>query len=89
MVRVVGSGKVKALNASAGLVMDALDGGTAGDAIAALRRANPGIERGRAEVDGLTAVGALVEAGIAVPALAPRDDMAMAGDEGSLSGLPD
>ena len=89
MVRVVGSGKVKALNASAGLVMDALDGGTAGDAIAALRRANPGIERDRFEVDGLRAVGALVEAGIAVPALAPRDDMAMAGDEGSLSGLPD
>jgi hypothetical protein len=89
MVRVVGSGKVKALNASAGLVMDALDGGTAGEAIAALRGANPGIEHGRAEVDGLTAVGALVEAGIAVPALAPRDDMAMASDEGSLSGLPD
>jgi hypothetical protein len=80
---------VKALNASAGLVMDALDGGTAGDAIGSLLRANPEIGRDRAEVDGLDAVGTLIEAGIAVSALAPRDDMALAADEGSLSGLPD
>jgi MoaA/NifB/PqqE/SkfB family radical SAM enzyme len=89
LVRVIASGEVRALNASAGQVMDALDGGSAEDATTALLRANPGLDRARAEVDALTAVGALVEAGIAVPSLAPRDDLARAADEGSLSGLPD
>jgi hypothetical protein len=89
LVRVIASGEVRALNASAGRVMDALDGGSAEDATTRLLRANPGIDRARAEVDALTAVGALVEAGIAVPSLAPRDDLARAADEGSLSGLPD
>jgi hypothetical protein len=89
LVRVIASGEVRALNASAGRVMDALDRGSAEDATTALLRANPGIDRARAEVDALTAVGALVEAGIAVPSLAPRDDLARAADEGSLSGLPD
>ena len=63
MVRVVGSGKVKALNASAGLVMDALDGGTAGDAIAALSHVNPGIERERAANDAAAFVQALLDLG--------------------------
>ncbi len=89
MVRVIASGQVRALNSSAGQVMDALDGGSAEDAIRALLRANPGIDRGQAERDAVTSIGALVEAGIAVPALAPRDDLARAADEGSLSGLPD
>jgi uncharacterized Fe-S cluster-containing radical SAM superfamily protein len=89
LVRVTASGEVRALNASAGQVMDALDGGSAGDAVAALRRANPGIDPTRAQRDALTAVGALVEAGIAVPALAPHDELARAAGEGTLSGLPD
>ena len=89
LVRVVASGQVKGLNRTAGTVMDALDGGTAGDAIGALSAGNPGIAPDRIERDALDAVSGLVEAGIAVPALAVRDDLAAAADEGSLSGLPD
>lgn len=89
LVRVIASGEVRALNASAGRVMDALDDGSAEDAASALLAASPGIDRSRAERDALAAAGALVEAGIVVPALAPRDDLASAADEGSLSGLPD
>ena len=89
MVRVTSTGEARALNASAGHVMDALDGGAPADAAAALLRVNLGIDRDRAERDALTATGALVEAGIAVPALAPRDDLARAASDGSLSGLPD
>jgi MoaA/NifB/PqqE/SkfB family radical SAM enzyme len=89
LVRVIASGEVRALNASAGQVMDALDDGSAGDAVSALLSANPGIDPLRAERDALMAVGALIEAGIAVPALAPRDDLARAAEDGSLSGLPD
>ena len=89
LVRVVASGQVKGLNRTAGTVMDALDGGTAGDAIDALSAGNPGVARDRIERDALDATSGLVEAGIAVPALAVRDDLAAAADEGSLSGLPD
>jgi MoaA/NifB/PqqE/SkfB family radical SAM enzyme len=89
LVRVIASGDVRALNSSAGQIMDALDGGCTEDAISALLRANPGISPAQAERDAFTAVGALVEAGIAVPALAPRDDIAKAAEDGSLSGLPD
>jgi hypothetical protein len=89
LVRVVASGQVKRLNRTAGAVMDALDGGTAEDAIAALIAGNSGIARDRIERDALDAVSDLIEAGIAVPALAARDDLAATADEGSLSGLPD
>jgi MoaA/NifB/PqqE/SkfB family radical SAM enzyme len=89
LVRVIASGQVKRLNRTAGIVMDALDGGTAQDAIRALGAANPGIARDRIERDALDATSGLVEAGIAVPALAVRDDLAATADEGSLSGLPD
>ena len=89
LVRVVASGQVKKLNRTAGTVMDALDGGTAGDAIGALSAGNPRIARDRIERDALDATSGLVEAGIAVPALAVRDDLAGTADEGSLSGLPD
>ena len=85
----VASGQVKKLNRTAGTVMDALDGGTAGDAIGALSAGNPRIARDRIERDALDATSGLVEAGIAVPALAVRDDLAGTADEGSLSGLPD
>ena len=50
---------------------------------------HPGIDRVTAEADALKTAGALVEAGIAVPTLAPRDDLARAADDGSLTGLPD
>lgn len=89
MVRVTSTGEVRALNASAGHVMDALDGGTPADAAVALLRINPGIDRDRAERDAVEAAAALLEAGIAVPALAPRDDVARAAPDGSISGLPD
>ena len=89
LVRVVASGQVKRLNRTAGTVMDALDGGTVEDAISALRAGNPAVDADRIERDALDATSGLIEAGIAVPALAPRDDLAAAADEGSLSGLPD
>src|SRR3954447_24312181 len=89
LVRVVASGQVKRLNRTAGTVMDALDGGTAGDAIGALAADNPGITRDRIERDALDAASGLLEAGVAVPALALRDEGAAAADEGSLSGFPD
>ena len=59
------------------------------DAIGALIAGNSAIARDRIERDALDAVSDLIEAGIAVPALAARDDLAAAADEGSLSGLPD
>jgi hypothetical protein len=89
LVRVIASGEVKGLNRTAGTVMDALDGGTALDAVQTLAAENPGIASDRIERDALDAVTGLIEAGIAVPALAPRDDLASTGAEGSLSGLPD
>ena len=89
LVRVVASGQVKRLNRTAGTVMDALDGGTVEDAIGALRAGNPAVDADRIERDALDATSGLIEAGIAVPALAARDDLAAAADEGSLSGLPD
>jgi pyruvate-formate lyase-activating enzyme len=89
LVRVVASGQVKGLNRTAGTVMDALDGGTAADAIGALAADNPGIPPDRIERDALDVVSGLIEAGIAVPALAPRDDLAASAEDGSLSGLPD
>ncbi len=89
LVRVVASGQVKALNRTAGTVMDALDGGTPGDAIGALLAGNPRVAPDRIERDVLDATAGLVEAGIAVPALAARDEGAAAAQEGSLSGLPD
>jgi len=89
LVRVTAGGRVMALNRSAGLVMDALDGGTIGDAAEALRAAHRGLDPAVAERDALEATATLVEAGIAVPALAPRDDLAAAADDGELSGLPD
>ena len=89
LVRVTGRDRVTALNRSAGLVMDALDGGTIGDAATALEAAHAGLDRARAERDALEATAALVEAGIAVPMLAPRDAAAAASREGELSGLPD
>ena len=84
----VASGQVKGLNRTAGTVMDALDGGTAADAIGALA-AESRIPPDRIERDALDAVSGLIEAGIAVPALAPRDDLAASAEDGSLSGLPD
>ena len=89
LVRVAAGGAIHALNPTAGAVMDALDGGTSGGAADALLAEHPALSRGRAERDALDATAALVEAGIAVPALAPRDDLAAAADDGSLSGLPD
>ncbi len=89
LVRVVSSGQVKHLNRTAGTVMDALDGGSAADAVGKLADRNPGVPRDLIECDALEAAAGLVEAGIAVPALAARDDLAGAADEGSLSGLPD
>src|SRR4051794_38968842 len=89
LVRVIASGQVKGLNRTAGTVMDALDGGSAEDAIRALAADNPEIAPHRIERDALDAVSGLIEAGIAVPALAPRDDLASTADDGSLSGLPD
>jgi len=89
LVRVIASGQVRALNRTAGRVMDALDNGSADDAAVALLREEPGVDRARAERDALTTVSALIEAGIAVPELAPSDAMAGAADDGSLSGLPD
>lgn len=89
LVRVAAGGRILALNATAGTVMDALDGGTTGEAVEALLGQHPSLERERAERDVLEATSALVDAGIAVPALAPRDDVAAESDDGSLSGLPD
>ena len=89
LVRVTAGGRVMALNRSAGLVMDALDGGTTGDGVEALRAAHSGLAEADAERDALEATAALVDAGIAVPALAPRDDLARAAEDGELSGLPD
>lgn len=89
LVRVVASGQVKRLNRTAGTAMDALDGGTAEDAVSALSAGNPRVGRDRIERDALDVTSGLIEAGIAVPALAVRDDLAAAADEGSLSGLPD
>jgi hypothetical protein len=89
LVRVIAGDEVKALNTSAGQVMDALDGGSVQDATIALLDRHLGLDRARAERDALNAAAALVESGIAVPALAPRDEMAAAADDGSLSGLPD
>ncbi len=88
LVRVLG-GPVLALNATAGMVMDALADGTVADAAGALRKAYPGLGSAEAERDALEATATLVNAGIAVPALAPRDDLAAAADDGELSGLPD
>ena len=88
LVRVVAGDRVMALNRSAGLVMDALDDGTIGDAAAALCAAQPGLDPTEAERDALAATAALVDAGIAVPALAERDDLAAAAADGELSGLP-
>jgi MoaA/NifB/PqqE/SkfB family radical SAM enzyme len=67
LVRVLASGKVKSLNRTAGIVMDAVDGGTAADAIGALAAENPGVALDRIERDALDAVSGLIEAGIAVP----------------------
>ena len=89
LVRVIAGGEVRALNASAGLAMDALDDGCADDAASALMRANPGLDRAGAQRDAFSATVALVEAGIAVPALSRGDDVPSAPGEGSLSGLPD
>jgi uncharacterized Fe-S cluster-containing radical SAM superfamily protein len=88
LVRVSSSGRVVALNETAGVVMDALAHGSAGDAVQALLEMHPNLDPGVAERDALEATAALLESGIAVPALAARDDLA-AGDEGELSGLPD
>jgi uncharacterized Fe-S cluster-containing radical SAM superfamily protein len=89
LVRVVASGEVRSLNRTAGTVMDAVGAGAAADAVAALAAENHGIPPERIERDALAAVSGLVEAGIAIPALAERDDLASAADDGSLSGLPD
>ena len=88
VVRVTGSGQVKALNASAAAVMDALDGGTPADATRSLRDLHPGLASDRAERDALEAAAELIEAGIAVATLARRDDMSMAAADGALDGLP-
>lgn len=89
LVRLQEGGKVMALNRSAGLVMDALDGGTSGDAVEALLSAHSGLGRDQAERDALEATAALVEAGIAVPALAPRDGIAAAAGDGEVTSLLD
>jgi MoaA/NifB/PqqE/SkfB family radical SAM enzyme len=89
LVRVVSSGQVKRLNRTAGTVMDALDGGTVADAIGDLSAANPRVARDRIERDAVEAAAGLIEAGIAIPARAVRDDLAVGAEEGSLSGLPD
>jgi uncharacterized Fe-S cluster-containing radical SAM superfamily protein len=89
LVRIAAGGRIHALNATAGIVMDALAGGSTGDAADALLAEHPSLDRATAERDALEATAALVEAGIAVPALAPRDDIAATSDDGSLSGLPD
>jgi MoaA/NifB/PqqE/SkfB family radical SAM enzyme len=89
LVRVLASGQVRGLNRTAGTVMDALDAGGAADAVNALAAENPGVAPERIERDALDAISGLIEAGIAVPALAARDDLAAAADDGSLSGLPD
>jgi hypothetical protein len=88
VVRVTGSGQVRALNASAAAVMDALDGGTPADAAAGLRDLHPDVAPDRAERDALEATADLIEAGIAVAAQAPRDDMSSAADDGELDALP-
>ena len=88
LVRVTGSGQVRALNASAAAVMDALDGGTPADAVQSLRDLHPGLTADRAERDALEATAELIEAGIAVAALARRDDMSMTADDGALDALP-
>jgi organic radical activating enzyme len=87
LVRVLAHGRVSGLNATAGLVMDSLDGGTTGDAVAALARAHPRLDAARVERDAIEARAALVEQGIAVAALAPHvsaqaheRDLAGAGD---------
>jgi hypothetical protein len=89
LVRVAAGGRILALNSTAGTVMDALDGGTTGDAIRALLGEHPALSPETAERDALRATSALVDAGVAIPALAPRDDIAAESDDGSLSGLPD
>jgi hypothetical protein len=89
LVRLQNGGRVMALNRSAGLVMETLDGGTTGEAVEALLAAHSGLARERAERDALEAIAALVDAGIAVPALAPRDDLAAAANDGELTSLLD
>jgi uncharacterized Fe-S cluster-containing radical SAM superfamily protein len=88
LVRVASDGRVMALNRTAGLVMDALDGGTTGDAVEALRLAHPGLDPAAAERDALEATAVLVGAGIAIPALAPRDDLAAGADDDERSVPP-
>ena len=89
LVRVTASDRVMALNRSAGVVMEALDGGSTGEAAEALWAAHSELDPAAAERDALEATAALVNAGIAVPALAPHDQVAVAAAEGELSGLPD
>jgi hypothetical protein len=67
-VRAAHSGKVVRLNDTAGLVVKALDGGTAAEAVDRLAERFGGIDRARLERDVLATGRSLSEKGILVPA---------------------
>jgi MoaA/NifB/PqqE/SkfB family radical SAM enzyme len=71
-VRAVGSGEVVRLNGTAALVAQALDGGTAADAVGRLADRFRGSDRGRLERDVLATGRSLVRRGILVAAGASR-----------------
>ena len=63
-------GTVTRLNATASIVLDGLDGHTAGDAVDALAGRHPGVDRPRVEDDVLGVVRTLTERGLVIPAMA-------------------
>jgi hypothetical protein len=72
-VRAIESGRVCRLNRTAAIVMEALDGGTAGDAVDRLASRYPAIARERLEHDVIGSVRWLRSRGVVVPAAAPAD----------------
>jgi len=71
-------GTVTRLNGTASIVMDGLDGQTAGDAALAVASRYPEIHRERVEDDVLGVVRTLVERGLVIPALASAPAHAVA-----------
>ena len=69
-VRRTDIGTVTRLNATASIVLDGLDGQTAGDAAGAVAVRYPEVDRSRVEDDVLGVVRTLTERGLVVPALA-------------------
>ena len=67
VVRVVGSGRACRLSGNAGLLMDHLDGASAGAAADALAAAHPAVERARIDRDTLSTVRWLLDRGVIEP----------------------